>query len=290
MGLPSSPRGGDDIDWAALHSAEGARTVESLFGFFDRGQHASSHAGADGYRLSGSWVPDERAAWTLLNGNSRSLNLELCGFARWTREQWLSTGWVDGVWNPRQMIRHAAAWLREKCNRHNIPKRLLTPDQVARGERGILDHFRYTIGTGDGNHTDVGKNFPFDVLLADLNASGGGVDPQEDNDVTMYIKKIGGGPLVKAVTSNADGFWGRDVSDAEWNMIAAVAKEEGRTVKAVLVNAWDFDNVPRRSGTSTAVWNYAIPTEPGDKPSKYLPAHQLTATINQNTTPAPEES
>lgn len=169
MGLPSSSRNGRQIDWAALHSAEGARTVESLFGFFDRGQHASSHAGADGYRLSEPWVPDERAAWTLLNGNPRSLNLELCGFARWTREQWLSEGWVDGVWNPRQMIRHAAAWLREKCDRHNIPRRLLTAEEVGRGMRGIIDHARYTYGTGDGNHTDVGKNFPWDVLFADLN-------------------------------------------------------------------------------------------------------------------------
>lgn len=169
MVLPSSSRGGIGIDWAALHSAEGARTVGSLFDFFNRGQHASSHAGADGYQLSEPWVPDERAAWTLLNGNPRSLNLELCGFAHWTREEWLSEGWVDGVWNPRQMIRHAAQWLREKCDKHNIPRRLLTPEEVGRGERGIIDHFRYTVGKKDGNHTDVGKNFPFDVLFADMN-------------------------------------------------------------------------------------------------------------------------
>jgi len=169
MALPSSPRYGSAIDWAALHSAEGARTIGSLFGFFDRGQHASSHAGADGYELSGDWVPDERAAWTLLNGNPRSLNLELCGFAHWTRGQWLSEDWVDGVWNPRQMIRHAAAWLRNKCDKHNIPKRLLTADEVGRGMRGIIDHARYTYGTGDGNHTDVGKNFPWDVLMNDVN-------------------------------------------------------------------------------------------------------------------------
>lgn len=193
MALPSSSRYGLVIIWLALHTAEGARTVESLFGFFDRGQHASSHAGADGYRLSEPWVPDERAAWTLLNGNPRSLNLEMCGFAHWTREQWLSEGWVDGVWNPRQMIRHAAAWLREKCDRHNIPRRLLTAEEVGRGMSGIIDHARYTYGTGDGNHTDVGKNFPWDVLFADL------MNENEGDDVGLpefieFRPDLGGAP------------------------------------------------------------------------------------------------
>lgn len=192
MVLPSSPRYGAQIDWVGIHSAEGARTIGSLFDFFNRGQHASSHAAADGYQLSGDWVPDERAAWTLLNGNPRSLNLELCGFAHWTREQWLSEGWVDGVWNPRQMIRHAAKWTRQKCDRHNVPRRLLTPDQVANNERGIIDHFRYTIGKKDGNHTDVGKNYPFDVFMSDVEAAGSGPAPIEDEqeDDTVDEEKI----------------------------------------------------------------------------------------------------
>lgn len=186
MALPSSSRYGARIDWVALHSAEGARTVGSLYDFFNRNQHASSHGGADGYQLSDGWVPDERSAWTLLNGNPRSLNLELCAFARWTREQWLSEGWVDGVWNPRQMIRHAAAWLRAKCDKHGIPKRLLTSEQVGRGERGIIDHARYTYGTGDGNHTDVGSNFPWDVLFADL--SGNVQQQPQEEDETMITE------------------------------------------------------------------------------------------------------
>jgi hypothetical protein len=177
MALASSSRYGNEIDWAVLHSAEGARTVQSLFDFFNRNQNASSHAGADGYQLSGDWVPDERAAWTLLDGNPRSLNLELCGFAHWTREQWLSEGSVDGVWNPRQMIRNAATWTRRKCETRNLPKRWLTLDQIRRGERGILMHADYTYATGDGDHTDLGKNFPKDVFMSDVN---GAEDMQAD--------------------------------------------------------------------------------------------------------------
>jgi hypothetical protein len=284
MVLASSPRYGTRIDWAALHSAEGARTVGSLYSFFDRGQHASSHAGADGYELSDGWVPDERAAWTLLNGNPRSLNLELCGFARWTRPQWLSEGWVDGVWNPRQMVRHAGLWLQRKCDRHDIPKRLLTPEQVGRGERGIIDHFRYTIGKKDGNHTDVGMSFPFDVALADMNsASGGGADPQEDNEMNLLVKGNKSAACY-VVSVTADGRWKRHIDGPEKDFLVASG------VKLHEHNQYDVDIIPERSAGAAANWNYKTPTEPGDAPSEYLAAHQVLATVNQNTTPALRES
>lgn len=201
MTLASSPRYGATIDLVAIHSAEGARTIESLFGFFDRNQNASSHAGADGYRLSEPWVPDERAAWTLLNANARSLNLELCGFAHWTRDQWLSEGWVDGVWNPRQMIRNAAKWTREKCDRHKVPRRWLTIEQVARGERGIIMHATYTYATRDGDHTDLGVNFPADVFMSDVEAVGGPspVVDEEDEEETVEEKyELSAAPTTKA--------------------------------------------------------------------------------------------
>lgn len=190
MALPSSPRYGRQIDWVAIHSAEGARTIQSLFDFFNRNQNASSHAGADGYQLSGDWVPDDRAAWTLLNGNPRSLNLELCGFARWTREQWLSEGMVDGVWNPRQMIRNAAAWARAKCDKHGIPKRWLTLDQIRRGERGILMHADYTYATGDGDHTDLGVNFPKDVFMNDVNGSEDDMTPDQARKLDQIYEAL----------------------------------------------------------------------------------------------------
>lgn len=189
MTLPSSPRYGARILWVTLHTAEGARTVQSLYDFFNRNQNASSHAGADGYQLSEPWVPDNRSAWTLLNGNSRSLNLEMCGFAGWSRTQWLSEGWVDGVWNPRQMIRNAAAWARQKCDANGVPYRLLTAEQVGRGESGIIDHARYTFGTGDGDHTDVGNNFPWDVFFADLQPSITPAHRSLEDDV-MFIRNL----------------------------------------------------------------------------------------------------
>lgn len=290
MALPSSSRYGLVIIWLALHTAEGARTVESLFGFFDRGQHASSHAGADGYRLSEPWVPDERAAWTLLNGNPRSLNLEMCGFAHWTREQWLSTSWVDGVWNPRQMIRHAAAWLREKCDKHNIPRRLLTAEEVGRGMSGIIDHARYTYGTGDGNHTDVGKNFPWDVLFADLNGTESEADdmniwdlvgfrPNRNQNVFDAVEQIqlnqeAHGAILAAIAND------KDVTPDELNrvvreavaehalkladVVAALHAELIPVVEEVLERVQDADNVDEAKQTVTELLQRLSSLVPAD--------------------------
>lgn len=197
MVMNSSSRNGQAARLIVIHDAEGSLTVESLFNFFNGGVAASSHAGADGYKLSGPWVPDERAAWTLLNGNPYSFNLELCGFASWSREKWLSTGWVSNpqgtgsVYNPRQMIRHAAQWVVQKRDAARrlwgieIPiNRKLSPAEVGRGAAGLCGHIDYTYGTSDGDHTDPGSNFPWDVLLQDIAAIEGGGSTGGDFDMT----------------------------------------------------------------------------------------------------------
>lgn len=171
MSLPYSSRNGARIIWVCLHTAEGSRTRGSLYNFFDSVRSGSSHGGADGTGLDDGWVPDEYAAWTLLNGNSRSLNLEMCGFARWTRAQWLSTGTVDGVTNPRQMVRNAAEWARRKCTKYGIPMQRIGPEGVRAGRSGVIMHRDYTIGAQDGDHTDIGDGFPWDVFWQDVNGA-----------------------------------------------------------------------------------------------------------------------
>jgi hypothetical protein len=201
VAMNSSSRGGVVPIWIVLHTAEGSRTVESLYNFFNGGVASSSHAGADGRKLTGPWVPDDRAAWTLRNGNPRSFNLEMCGFARWSRTQWLSTGTVDGCVNPRQMIRHAAQWVVQKKQAAkriygvDIPMRKLSPSEVGARKAGVFGHHDYSIGTGDGDHWDPGPNFPWDVLFSDISAimGGGGDDDDmngEQNDKLNFIHMV----------------------------------------------------------------------------------------------------
>lgn len=173
MGLPSSSRGGARVIWVVLHTAEGARRRQDLYNFFNANQNSSSHVGIDGSGFD-DWLGRDRSAWTLLNGNPISVNAELCGFARWTREQWLSTGTVDGVVNPRGMVRAAAQWAKRECEALGIPKVYVGTAGVRNRTSGILIHWDYSKGTGDGDHWDTGAGFPFDVFFEDMGAAGGG--------------------------------------------------------------------------------------------------------------------
>jgi len=172
MAYKSSSRQGAPFLWVVLHTAEGARTKESLGSYFYQASTmASSHVGIDAGGIL-QYVPYADAAWTLRYGNEESDNAEICGFARWTRAQWLSTGTVDGCVNPRQMVRNAAAWAKSRCAARGISRQHLTPAQVGgRSMKGIIDHHDYTLGTGDGTHTDVGDGFPWDVFYADMETS-----------------------------------------------------------------------------------------------------------------------
>jgi hypothetical protein len=168
MALPSSSRNGARVLWITLHTAEGSRTKEDLYAFFNRNQNSSSHVGIDGYGISPPWVDRSRAAWTLLDGNPVSMNAELCAFASWTRAQWLSTGWVDGCWNPRQIVRNAASWALQECRAFGIGPVYIGTSGVRNRQAGIIDHDDYSDGTGDGDHWDIGESFPWDIFFQDM--------------------------------------------------------------------------------------------------------------------------
>jgi len=153
----SSPRGGKAVKWVVIHTAEGARTVESLGAFFAKpATQASSHVGIDDHRIE-TYVDYSRAAWTLRGGNAISDNAELCGFARWTREEWLRD-------HPR-MLELAAQWIAERCKVRGVPLVKLSPADVAAGKSGVIGHVDYTMGAKDGTHTDPGAGFPWDYVM-----------------------------------------------------------------------------------------------------------------------------
>jgi N-acetylmuramoyl-L-alanine amidase CwlA len=84
-----SARGTKPVRLVVVHTAEGSRTVESLGSWFQRSTtKASSHAGIDDQRIE-TYVPYHRAAWTVRSGNAISDNVELCGFAKWSRDEWM---------------------------------------------------------------------------------------------------------------------------------------------------------------------------------------------------------
>lgn len=167
----SSSRYGAQVIWLAVHTTEGIMRAVDLRAW--EAWPGSSHASNDetGVLLTpeDGFVPYERAAWTLRAGNSISENIEQCGWARWTRAEWLA--------RPK-LLDTTARWLADRSKARGIPIRRLTPQQIRNREPGILGHADYTYATGDGTHSDPGTGYPWDVVLAGARAY---ADPPEDD-------------------------------------------------------------------------------------------------------------
>jgi len=178
-----SSRGGKKVRLLIVHTAEGARTVESLGAWFaSPSRQVSSHAGIDDVRIE-TYVPYDQAAWTCRAANSISDNVELCGFAAWTREQWLG--------EHANMLVLLAQWLRERAAARGIPLRKLTPAQVAAGASGVCAHVDWTIGMKDGSHTDCGTGFPWDHVMELATASAPAPVEEPPMAVERYVLPAG---------------------------------------------------------------------------------------------------
>lgn len=151
-------RNGATVRLVVLHTAEGATTAAGLGAFFaNPASQVSSHVGIDDTTIE-QYVDYANAAWTILSANPISDNAELCGFAAWTRDVWLT--------QHAGMLGLAARWVRERCLARGIPLVKLTPAQVAAGQAGVIGHWDWTLGMRDGTHTDPGQAFPWDVVIS----------------------------------------------------------------------------------------------------------------------------
>jgi murein DD-endopeptidase MepM/ murein hydrolase activator NlpD len=108
-------------------------------------------------------VDTDRASWSALSANRRSINLVFAGSrAAWTRQQWLANGRAIDV---------AAYLAAQDCKKYGIPPRVIKPPYLMAG--GVSDHRYVTNYLKDGTHTDVGgplqppwTGFPWDVFEA----------------------------------------------------------------------------------------------------------------------------
>lgn len=162
-------RGGTKVRLIVLHTAEGARTIESLGNFFANGNNqVSSQVGADDKRGKvGEYVKRGNASWTQANYNNVSTSMELCGFASWSTSEWKN--------HHDNMLRNCADWIAEEAKYFNIPITKLTAGQAQGSGRGVCQH--RDLGAGGGNHSDCGNGFPMDYVL-DLARKGTSKPPE----------------------------------------------------------------------------------------------------------------
>jgi hypothetical protein len=160
-------RGGTPIDLWIIHTEEGSANADQLArNFLDNpssqvSYHYTISEDPNDHGVTVCDVVDtDQASWSVLSANDRSINLCFAGSSvNWTRDQWLQQSRAIDV---------AAYLCVQDCRKYGIAVKVIAPPYNC-DPPGITDHKYVTQWLGDGTHTDVGPNFPWDVFAAAVN-------------------------------------------------------------------------------------------------------------------------
>ncbi|MFL5910754.1 MAG: N-acetylmuramoyl-L-alanine amidase [Gaiellaceae bacterium] len=135
-----------------VHSTEGQnqmrsiRDLEGLAAFFDRlPTQASAHVATDADGFSARMVPDSRKAWSCVDYNAISLNIEQIGFA------------VQKTWKDAE-LRETARWIARWHREHHIPIQRGAVLAGGKIKPGVVGH--QELGELGGGHHDPANPFP----------------------------------------------------------------------------------------------------------------------------------
>lgn len=214
-------RYGDEIDLIGIHTMEapeGPQTAENVANYF-KTVKASAHWCADNNSRV-RVVLDKDMAWTLPGANTRSLNIELAGYARQTPEDWADQYSLD-------MLEIAAVCCAEWVIVYNIPIRRLTDAEIANGSKGFVGHVDVNRVYSKSTHWDPGPSFPWGYFLSRVHAKvaelrGGPVAPS----VPASTVRPNCARLQAAVRAAADNYWG-PVTDKHFDALRAASNLGG---------------------------------------------------------------
>jgi N-acetyl-anhydromuramyl-L-alanine amidase AmpD len=174
----ASGRNGARITNFLFHTQEGGNgSPENLAGYLGNPNSGVSYHYSVGQGRVVNVVDTDLASWSVGNFNPNSINLCFAGSrASWSREQWLEI--EDDIRN--------ATWLAvQDAQKYKFSTEVIGKD-YSHAREGISDHQYVTEVIGWGDHTDVGPNFPWDVVehYAALytNAAPAGPPPNAIND------------------------------------------------------------------------------------------------------------
>ncbi|MCP9207800.1 N-acetylmuramoyl-L-alanine amidase [Streptomyces sp. NEAU-Y11] len=148
-----------------MEAPEGPLTAENIahwFATMSATSKASAHVCVDS-NSAVRCVADGDRAWHAPGANSDGLGIELAGYARQSRGEWLDQ-YSKGVLD--QAARVVAGW----CQKHDIPARKLSVAELVAGKRGIVGHRDVSAAYGQTDHSDPGPGFPWDYFLSRVSA------------------------------------------------------------------------------------------------------------------------
>lgn len=180
-------RDGRGVRFVVIHYTAGAERATSAEdgAAYDqrRTDGTSTHYFVDSNSVVQCVYTWNRANAARHHGNRLGIQYELCGTAQ-TRAQWMDAASMA-------TLRNAARQVARDCRRYGIPVRRLTTAQTRsawtdypNGPKGIVGHVDCTNAYPEdgGDHTDPGKDFPWDVFLEMVRAEMA-PEPEKENDM-----------------------------------------------------------------------------------------------------------
>ncbi|MFN0154175.1 MAG: N-acetylmuramoyl-L-alanine amidase [Gaiella sp.] len=155
------------IDLVVIHTMEAPErgdTAEAVARWFAREDVAvAAHYCVDADSVV-QCVREQDIAWHARGGNTRSIGIELAGYARQGDAEW------DDPYS-RSLLTLAASLAAEICTRHRVPVRRLGATAVRTGRRGLTGHNEVSLAFGRSDHWDPGPAFPWETFLALVEAA-----------------------------------------------------------------------------------------------------------------------
>src|SRR4051812_42441364 len=142
-----------------MEFAETDRAAEVIAkDFATTSRPASAHICVDSDSIV-QCVLDNDVAFAAPGANRDGIQIELAGFAKQTREQWLDPYGV-------LLLDRGANAAAQYCLKYDIPVRQLSDAQLGDGvSRGLVGHGQVSKVFRKSDHIDPGPNFPWDFFL-----------------------------------------------------------------------------------------------------------------------------
>jgi N-acetyl-anhydromuramyl-L-alanine amidase AmpD len=152
---------GRAIDVVVVHTAEAserASAAENVARWFSRpSSQVSAHYCVDADSIV-QCVRERDVAWHARGGNTRSLGIELAGFAGQDGEEWNDA-------YSRAVLERAARLTASICSRHGVPVRRIKAADLRAARRGITGHCDVSEAFRKSDHWDPGPSFPWERFL-----------------------------------------------------------------------------------------------------------------------------
>lgn len=144
------------VDLIVLHCTEGNTAKGAASWFANPASAGSTQLVVDDHECYRT-LPDDVVPDGAPGANTNGLHIEMAGFAKWTRAEWLAH---------EDTIRRAAALVADWSSTYSIPLVYVDAAGLKAGRSGVTTHWQVTLGLDGGKgHVDPGPNFPLDVFM-----------------------------------------------------------------------------------------------------------------------------